>query len=148
MLNANKCSLEGGGYNGDKAQAESEEQALGPHKSAPKAIPRIARPATHSLANGQPIYFHARTHLPMLDEEVEAILQDPRSIPDSDDEDDLVLWKVPYNQLSLQGAHSLADSCVLGKELACSLGGEVRLKKDGSNNVSPWLSMRESGLVL
>ena len=46
-------------------------------------------------------FFHARTHLPMKDAEVEQILKDPHSLPDSDDEEALDVWRVrsslPYN---------------------------------------------------
>lgn len=40
------------------------------------------------------VYFHARSHVRMTDAEVAQILQDPASLPDSDDEEDQQAWKV------------------------------------------------------
>lgn len=39
-------------------------------------------------------FFHARTHMPMTKQEVKLILADPKSLPDSDDEEDVDKWKV------------------------------------------------------
>ena len=49
--------------------------------------------ATKELLKGT-MFFHAKTHLPMTKTEVEMILADPKSVPDSDDEEDLDAWKV------------------------------------------------------
>lgn len=38
--------------------------------------------------------FRAKTHMPMTEREVQRIFEDPKSVPDSDDEEDLDEWKV------------------------------------------------------
>ena len=40
------------------------------------------------------MYFHARSCTRMTPQEVTRILQDPHAVPDSDDEEDRVQWKV------------------------------------------------------
>ena len=47
--------------------------------------------------------FRARSHMPMTQQEVAKILADPRSMPDSDDEEDLDEWKVNSSLDSNQG---------------------------------------------
>lgn len=54
-----------------------------------------------------PVYFHARSCTRMTPQEVTRILQDPHAVPDSDDEEDQVQWKVRLLTQLVQPWHLL-----------------------------------------
>lgn len=57
--------------------------------------------------------------MPLTQQEIDKILADPRSMPDSDDEEDLDEWKVDFTFLKLYFAcaiHAIILACV-----ACAL---------------------------
>ncbi|KAL3142032.1 hypothetical protein ABBQ32_004666 [Trebouxia sp. C0010 RCD-2024] len=67
-----------------------------PHFQAPpRKRPRMQRdpPTLHDVTGPPPVYFHARSCTRMTPQEVAHILQDPRAVPDSDDEEDQAQWK-------------------------------------------------------
>ena len=59
-----------------------------------KTRPRKAARQPVKLDLNKPTLFRARSHMPMTQQEIAKILADPRSMPDSDDEEDLDEWKV------------------------------------------------------
>lgn len=82
---------------------ESEAEGSG-SKDAQQAGTRQrgrARPAKQPIKPKPGTIFHAKDHMPMTEAEVAQIFADPRSLPDSDDEEDLDEWKVSLRAMKL-----------------------------------------------
>lgn len=75
---------------GAKSKPQSHKRIRAWERPSPKApVEELMR-----TEGGQQRFYHARSHMPMHDEEVKALFEDPGSMPDSDDDENLAIWKV------------------------------------------------------
>lgn len=91
------------------ATASTEEPLLEKTRSR-KVAQRTGKPDLNTTA-----LYRARSHMPLTQQEIDKILADPRSMPDSDDEEDLDEWKVGFTFLKLYFAcaiHAIILACV------------------------------------